>query len=1010
MSHLPASIEAYLEEAGFSATEMLIVRQLLDHGATTLREIAVKTGKSTGMLDQAMRKLLQKKIVGKETINDVPKYVLNSLQSIVECVEREIKEKQKEVERRKKNFESFMATLTVDKNRPDMQYFEGEKALQNGYIKLLEIAGKEMLHYFPVTTTAEADPLRAFRVEYFRERRRRGIFARYVIHNTPLGRRFQSRDPFEYRQSVLVEERQYPFTFERIIAGDTIACFHHKEQQVCFIRFPAFTASDRAMFEKLWQKKIAPKQVSSGEALAPEPTRSVSTDVSLARSLASQPIPMQTRTLSALRDFFLSRRSLAILAVFGIAAGLLTYSFYRSNVNLNTQRIRERALAIAATGALQFDPADLNELRTPADIVKPQYQKVIYKLNEIRRQNEDVKYIYIMRPTEDPNVLEFVADADSLDPYAKKDLNGDGVIDEADWLRPPGEPYDITGYGPVHDLFALKKPTVDQEPFTDQWGTFLSGHAPTIDAQGNVAAMLGVDIFADKVQELTQRTFTPFLWFIGIFLFFVLIRLAAFNRSLLQELWELLQMRKAMIIMGLAAFVSIAITFGLYTYTQQITFRRMQDKVMAIATTAASQFDAKDLEALQVEEDWKKPEWAKVVNKLKKIRTDNPDVTFVYMFRKTDSDPKSAVFVSDSHSLNPYANTDSDPTNDVDANNDGKMEPQGPDLLQWQGQAYESGPSESFDAYNGPTATNSFYKDIWGNFVSGYAPIKDQNGNVVAILAIDLSKALQLSLTNEVFAPIYVFIVFFVLFILFRAPGFTKSLLHQLLKLLRTKKILIILGTSAVISFIVTYGMYQYTLKIMKAEIGQRLMSIAATAAPEIDGEDLEKIHTDEDMKTEEYQRVFRKLNEIRERNKKIKYIYTFRQSSDPEQWEFVVDSDSNYFIPHLEWDYNNDGKLDAADENVTPGTQYDIKKYAPEIYLEGYIKPVITKEMATDQWGTFLTATAPIRKNDGIAVAVLGVDIEASDVYELTKEKFSSGFWFSIIFSGVLGILMASV
>src|SRR3989338_1144880 len=108
MSHLPASIEAYLEEAGFSATEMLIVRQLLDHGATTLREIAVKTGKSTGMLDQAMRKLLQKKIVVKETINDVPKYVLNSLQSIVECVEREIKEKQKELERRHQNFESFM--------------------------------------------------------------------------------------------------------------------------------------------------------------------------------------------------------------------------------------------------------------------------------------------------------------------------------------------------------------------------------------------------------------------------------------------------------------------------------------------------------------------------------------------------------------------------------------------------------------------------------------------------------------------------------------------------------------------------------------------------------------------------------------------------------------------------------------------------------------------------------------------------------------------------------------
>ncbi|MBI3331617.1 hypothetical protein HYZ99_01515, partial [Candidatus Peregrinibacteria bacterium] len=294
-------------------------------------------------------------------------------------------------------------------------------------------------------------------------------------------------------------------------------------------------------------------------------------------------IPLQTRTLSSLRDFFLSRKSLATFAVLGVLAGGITYGLYRSNVHLNTERIRERALAIAATGAVQFDPVDLNELRTPADITKPQYAKVIYKLNEIRRQNEDVKYIYIMRPTADPNTLEFVADADSLDPYAKKDLNGDGIVDEADWLSPPGEPYDIAQIEEIHEMFVLKKPIADQEPYTDQWGTFISDHAPVKDDKKNIVAMIGVDIFADKAHELTRSTFTPIIWFIGLFLLLVVIRLTAFNRSLFKELWELLRFKKKSIFVSLSlnAILSTVITFGIYQYTLNLMKEEIGNRLIS---------------------------------------------------------------------------------------------------------------------------------------------------------------------------------------------------------------------------------------------------------------------------------------------------------------------------------------------------------------------------------------------------------------------------------------------
>ena len=68
MISLPSHIEKYLSEADFSATEILILRQIITGKAFTLRELASKTGKSTGVLDQAMKKLLKKQIAEKNSL------------------------------------------------------------------------------------------------------------------------------------------------------------------------------------------------------------------------------------------------------------------------------------------------------------------------------------------------------------------------------------------------------------------------------------------------------------------------------------------------------------------------------------------------------------------------------------------------------------------------------------------------------------------------------------------------------------------------------------------------------------------------------------------------------------------------------------------------------------------------------------------------------------------------------------------------------------------------------
>src|SRR3989344_8130981 len=187
MNSLPSSIEKYLtEEAGFSSTEVLALRHLLRGEAMTLRELATKTGKSTGVLDQAIKKLLTRKILRREVVNDTPKFALASPEDIRLWMKKDVQEKQKILRRKEQDFESFVRSIEQDIARPQIEYFEGEEGLKKAYEKLLTLTEKELLFYVPVRCKEEEDPLRDFRVQHFRKRHKLGLFSRVLAPDSPL--------------------------------------------------------------------------------------------------------------------------------------------------------------------------------------------------------------------------------------------------------------------------------------------------------------------------------------------------------------------------------------------------------------------------------------------------------------------------------------------------------------------------------------------------------------------------------------------------------------------------------------------------------------------------------------------------------------------------------------------------------------------------------------------------------------------------------------------------------
>lgn len=77
-----------------------------------------------------------------------------------------------------------------------------------------------------------------------------------------------------------------------------------------------------------------------------------------------------------------------------------------------------------------------------------------------------------------------------------------------------GRLYDATRA--QHELEAFHGPVVESLPYTDEWGTVLSGYAPVRDAKGEAVAIVGVDVFASRLDEMRRQVLIATLVLYGV--------------------------------------------------------------------------------------------------------------------------------------------------------------------------------------------------------------------------------------------------------------------------------------------------------------------------------------------------------------------------------------------------------------------------------------------------------------------------------------------------------------
>jgi signal transduction histidine kinase len=194
----------------------------------------------------------------------------------------------------------------------------------------------------------------------------------------------------------------------------------------------------------------------------------------------------------------------AVVALCILSTGVF---FYMRAQSVMEHQLRSHLISIAAASAIAIDGDAIDRIDSIDDLQNPVYLMTIKRLQQLRAQT-GMRFLYILRRTDDPRSLVFVADADAALTDEQLDVNGNGHVDADEEAGYPGEIYDISDIPMLQDE-AFRHPSADDEVTVDQWGILVSGYAPIYRKDGTVSAVLGVDMRADEFFKLSRRIFTP---------------------------------------------------------------------------------------------------------------------------------------------------------------------------------------------------------------------------------------------------------------------------------------------------------------------------------------------------------------------------------------------------------------------------------------------------------------------------------------------------------------------
>ncbi|NDY55733.1 diguanylate cyclase [Desulfovibrio sulfodismutans] len=159
------------------------------------------------------------------------------------------------------------------------------------------------------------------------------------------------------------------------------------------------------------------------------------------------------------------------------------------------------------------------------------------------------------------------------------------------------------------------------------------------------------------------------------------------------------------------AVVLVSGSIGTYFYLSALDslIENLRGRLANTAALAAESMDVASFEAVRGPGDTDLPGYVTGLATLRRLRSTNPDIAYVYVMRRTGD---AVTFVLDSDESEAQA---------------------------LPGRPYPDPPAALLAGFSGPSVDDKLYEDEWGVFMSGYAPLRGGQG--VYLLGIDMRDA-----------------------------------------------------------------------------------------------------------------------------------------------------------------------------------------------------------------------------------------------------------------------------
>ncbi|HVP13551.1 MAG TPA: PocR ligand-binding domain-containing protein [Phycisphaerae bacterium] len=167
-----------------------------------------------------------------------------------------------------------------------------------------------------------------------------------------------------------------------------------------------------------------------------------------------------------------------------VASCLSVLQLYQNASNSYTKEVHENLLRIGEGAAAAIDMDAYRAIVSPDQQNGPEFEQVAGPLRRILQATKGVKYIYTCALVD--GKVRFIVDS-----AVPGDHDGDGVDDQSKILE-------VYKDAPSAIWTALRedRETTTPQPYTDAWGTFMTGAVPIHDSSGSQVGVVAVDITA----------------------------------------------------------------------------------------------------------------------------------------------------------------------------------------------------------------------------------------------------------------------------------------------------------------------------------------------------------------------------------------------------------------------------------------------------------------------------------------------------------------------------------